>query len=91
MSFFDSEIVKNEMQMTTSLVEVFNSHDLSDSDRTETLQAFVDKIRIFHARLGFSDDIEARELKNEFDKQAKLLGFLNMTQCLNWLETIKLE
>lgn len=91
MSFFESEIVKNEIKTTTTLVELFNSHDLSDSDRSETLQACVDKLRIFYARLGFSDDEEANELKNELNRQASLLGFSNMTQCLNWLQSVKVE
>lgn len=88
MSFFQSEILQEEMQTTSNLVELLKSQDLSESDRIETIQTWIDKTTIFYARLTFSDDVEAKELKRELDERVNLLGFSNTPECLDKLQEI---
>ena len=88
MSFFDSEILQEEMQTTSNLVELLKSQDLSESDRIETMQTWIDKTKIFYKRLTLNDNDEAMKLKKELDEKAILLGFSDTSQCLNNLQEL---
>jgi len=88
MSFFDSEILQEEMQTTSNLVELLKSQDLSESDRIETMQTWIDKTKIFYTRLTLTDNDEAMKLKKELDEKANLLGFSDTSQCLNNLQEL---
>jgi hypothetical protein len=88
MSFFDSEILQEEMQTTSNLVELLKSQDLSESDRIETMQTWIDKTKIFYTRLTLTDNDEAMKLKKELDEKANLLGFSDTPQCLNNLQEL---
>jgi hypothetical protein len=88
MSFFDSEILQEEMQTTSNLVELLKSQDLSESDRIETMQTWIDKTKIFYTRLTLTDNVEAMKLKKELDEKANLLGFADTPQCLNNLQEL---
>lgn len=82
MTFFNSEIVQDEMmeieQMQQTLYgHLFNFASLSNEDKKEhvhIMRELVNKQRILYTRLCLSDDEEAQEMKEAITTSAIHLG-----------------
>ena len=82
MSFFDSEIVRNEAQEITDLqqeiIKVLPSLlNLPREDKLECIDkmlSLIEKQKIFYNRICLSDDPRAADLKDQFVKAARMLG-----------------
>ena len=81
--FFDSEIVKEELQEIRDLqneiygkiqtLNMFN-HD-EKVDHIEKLETLLEKQRLMFTRLSLSDDSEAIKMKNHMQETVSLMGF----------------
>ena len=82
MSFFDSEIVRSEMaeihELQEDVYENFMKFPyMNNADRTfhiDQLSKLIDKQKIVYARLSFSDDADAIEMKEKIMESAKSMG-----------------
>ena len=82
MSFFDSEIVRAEMAEVSELQEevysnVMKFHYMNDEDKIyhiEILDKLIGKQKILYARLSLSDDPVARQMKDDIQKSATIMG-----------------
>ena len=82
MSFFNSDIVRAEMAEISELQEdiyrnVFKFPQMSKSEKlghVDLLDRLLDKQKVLYARLSFSDDPEAIEMKNQIVESAKMMG-----------------
>ena len=83
MSFFESEIVKKEMEDITDLQEkiyesVFKFPTMDNKDKLEhieMLENLLSKQKILYTRLSLSDDPKAVEMKENIMREAKMIGF----------------
>ena len=82
-NFFDSEIVKEELQEIRYLQnEIYGkiptlnmfSHD-EKVDHIEKLETLLEKQRLMFTRLSLSDDSEAIKMKNHMQETVSLMGF----------------
>ena len=82
MSFFNSDIVRAEMAEISELQEevysnVMKFHYMNDEDKiyhVELLEQLIDKQKILYARLSLSDDPGARQMKDDIQKSATIMG-----------------
>lgn len=82
MSFFDSEVVRLEMTEITELQEevytkVFEFPTMTKEEKVEhvkTLERLLDKQRVLYTRLSLSDDPEAKMMKENISKSARMMG-----------------
>ena len=82
MTFFDSEIVRAEMAEISELQEevysnVMKFHYMNDEDKiyhVEILDKLIGKQKILYARLSLSDDPVARQMKDDIQKSATIMG-----------------
>lgn len=82
MSFFDSDIVQNEIKAVIELqkkiyIESSKYFRMSQNDRIEhidLMQQLLDKQRIIHARIKLCDDPEANVMLAKMRATAKSLG-----------------
>ena len=82
MSFFDSEIVRAEMAEISELQEevyanVMKFHYMNDEDKIyhiKILSKLIDKQKILYARLSLSDDPGAKQMKEDIQKSATIMG-----------------
>lgn len=82
MSFFDSEIVRNEAQAITDLqqeiVKVLPSLMILPKEEKigciDKMITLIEKQKIFYNRISLSDDPRALELKEQFIQAARMLG-----------------
>ena len=82
MSFFDSEIVRAEMAEISELQEdvyanVMKFHYMNDEDKCyhiNLLDKLIDKQKILYARLSLSDDPAAKQMKDDIQKSATIMG-----------------
>ena len=82
MTFFDSEIVRAEMAEITELQEdvyanVMKFHYMNDEDKCyhiNLLDKLIDKQKILYARLSLSDDPAAKQMKDDIQKSATIMG-----------------
>ena len=83
MSFFDSEIVQEEMKEISDLqdqiyAKVFSFSTMDSDDKmehVEMLEELLKKQKILYTRLSLSEDPEAKLMKENILKSAKQLGF----------------
>ena len=83
MSFFNSEIVQQEMKEISELQEkiyekvfAFSTMDKKDKlQHVEMLEELLNKQRVLYTRMTLSDDPAAKEMKESILTQAKQLGF----------------
>ena len=83
MSFFNSELVREEMDEISRLqdkvyqkVWEFPSMDKDDKlEHVEMLSDLLEKQKILYTRLSLSDDPDAKRMKNQILESAKSLGF----------------
>ena len=92
MKFFDSEIIQQEMQEIADLQDtiyknVFTFPDMDDDgklDHLKILKTLIEKQKILYARLSLSDDPQAKKMKENIMKSAKMMGIPSDTD-LNFL------
>jgi hypothetical protein len=85
MAFFDSEIVKQELEDINRLQkelgkEIFRFPSMSKVEKEnhiKVLSNLLDKQQLLYTRLSLSDDPSAIEMKNQILESSKLLGFGN--------------
>ena len=85
MSFFDSDIVRNEMLEINSLQQrvydnVFEYPSMSKErkmEHIEVLQELLEKQKVLYVRLSLSDDPEAKELKARIEDSIIMMGMSN--------------
>lgn len=83
MSFFDSEIVQQELKTIENLQKnltrsVLRFPTMSKAEKLEhvnLLSELLERQKILYTRLSLSDDPEAIEKKNEILESSKLLGY----------------
>ena len=83
MSFFNSELVREEMDEISRLQDKVNqkvwefpSMDKDDKlEHVEMLSELLDKQKVLYTRLSLSDDPEAKRMKEQIMQSAKSLGF----------------
>ena len=82
-TFFDSEIIKEELGEINKLQEeVYGklvhfhmmNHD-EQLDHISKLSELLDKQRVMYTRLSLSDDPEAKDMKNQLRKSLQGMGF----------------
>ena len=82
MSFFESDIVRAEMAEISELQEevysnVMKFHYMNDEDKCyhiEILVKLIGKQKVLYARLSLSDDPGARQMKDDIQKSATIMG-----------------
>ena len=82
-SFFDSDIIQEELKEINKLQEeiygsilTFGRMDREDKlEHIEKLQMLLEKQRVMYTRLSLSDDPEAVEMKENLRKSVALMGF----------------
>ena len=82
MSFFDSEVVRAEMTEIQELQEevytkVFEFPSMSQEDKidhVQMLERLLEKQRVLYTRLSLSDDPEAKMMKENIAKSARMMG-----------------
>ena len=82
MSFFESDIVRAEMAEISELQEevytnVMKFHYMNDEDKIyhiEILDKLIGKQKVLYARLSLSDDPGARQMKDDIQKSATIMG-----------------
>jgi len=82
MSFFDSEVVRAEMVEIQELQEevytrVFDFPSMDKEDKlnhVKKLEYLLEKQRVLYTRLSLSDDPEAKLMKENIIKSAKMMG-----------------
>lgn len=83
MSFFNSDLVREEMDQISRLqdkvykkVWEFPSMDKDDKlEHVEMLSDLLEKQKILYTRLSLSDDPDAKRMKEQILESAKSLGF----------------
>ena len=83
MSFFDSEIVQEEMKEIQSLQNKVYSNiwtfpNMNDKDKFEhinALERLLHKQQILYQRVSLSDDPQAKEMKDNIMDSAEMFGF----------------
>ena len=82
-SFFDSEIIQDELKEINEIQEflystVFTFGSLSSEekiDHIDKMTELLDKQKIMYTRLSLSDDPEAIKMKEQLKKSIALMGF----------------
>ena len=82
MTFFDSEIVRAEMAEISELQEevyanVMKFHYMNDEDKCyhiNLLDKLIGKQKILYARLSLSQDPGAKQMKDDIQKSAAIMG-----------------
>ena len=83
MSFFDSEIVQEEMKEIQTLQNkvysnVWTFADMNNKDKREhidDLERLLHKQQILYKRVSLSDDPQAKEMKDNIMDSAEMFGF----------------
>jgi len=82
MSFFDSEVVREEMHRISQLQEeiyndIFGFSSMSREDKmrhVDKLEELLEKQRILYTRLSLSDDEQASIMKEKIIESASMIG-----------------
>jgi hypothetical protein len=82
MSFFESDLVKLEMQKISELQEtvyfnVFKFPSMTNKEKIkhiDLLEDLLNKQKVLYTRLSLSDDPEAKRIKNKIIESAKMMG-----------------
>ena len=83
MSFFDSDIVKNEMKEIEALQHKVYSNvwsfaqmdNANNREHIDALEKLLEKQTILYKRLSLSDDPKAREMRETIMDSAEMFGF----------------
>ena len=87
MSFFDSEIVQDEMKEIQSLQEkvysnIFTFANMNTKDKRyhiDCLEQLLEKQQVLYARLSLSDDPKAQAMKDDIMSSASMFGLTKGT------------
>ena len=87
--FFDSDIVRDEMQEINEMQEeiygrIFQFPDLPEPEQIEhlnELDVLLDKQQILYTRMKLSDDPRAKEMAENVRKSAIVMGFPKDVDC----------
>lgn len=82
MSFFDSDVVQEEMKQISELQEevyknVFRFYEMNKSekiDHVNTLQNLLEKQKVLYTRLSLSDDPDALDMKMKIMDSTSMMG-----------------
>ena len=82
-SFFDSDIIQDELKEINKLQEeiygsilTFGAMDRETKlEHIEKLQVLLEKQRVMYTRLSLSDDPDAIEMKDNLKKSVAIMGF----------------
>jgi hypothetical protein len=82
MSFFDSDVVQDEMKQISELQEqvyknVFKFQDMDRKEKIEhvnLLQSLLDKQKVLYTRLSLSSDPDAIDMKNRIIDSTSMMG-----------------
>ena len=82
MSFFESEVIRAEMAEIQELQEevynkIFSFPQMVTEDKVihvDKLERLLEKQRVFYARLSLSDDPQAKMMKENITKSARMMG-----------------
>jgi hypothetical protein len=82
MSFFDSEVVRAEMNEISDLqnkiyASVFTFHSMTKEDKihhVNILEKLLDKQKVLYTRMSLSDDLEAKKMKKKIVDSAVMMG-----------------
>lgn len=85
MSFFDSEIVKQELKDISELQyklgkDIFKFPTMTKEEKEchiQILSDLLEKQQLLYTRLSLSDDPKAIEMKTQIQESSKVLGFGN--------------
>ncbi len=85
MSFFDSEIVQQELEDISDLQkkltrDIFKFPSMTKEEKEEhmdVLESLLEKQQLLYTRLSLSDDPKAIEMKQQVIESSRLLGFGN--------------
>jgi len=89
-NFFDSDIVKEELQEINELqmsiyknAMKFGTFSREDKvDHIDKLTELLERQRVMYTRITLSDDQEAKDLKKHLQKSVELMGFPEGTDML---------
>ena len=95
--FFDSDIVREELEVINSLQEkiypsLFNFGFMTREQRLENIEMLtelLDKQQVMYTRLSLSDDPKAIELKENLRKSVSLMGFQPETDMSSLFKMMK--
>ena len=96
MSFFDSEIVREELEIINELQndifqELSTFPTLSVEEKNEHIEKMtqlLEKQQLMYTRLSLSDDPQAIKMKEELQKSLILMGFPPNTNVNTFFETM---
>ena len=82
MSFFESEVIRAEMAEIQELQEevynkIFSFPQMVTEDKVthvDKLERLLEKQRVFYTRLSLSDDPQAKMMKENIAKSARMMG-----------------
>lgn len=82
-SFFDSELIKKELQEINDLQQFIYENIMTFSfmsreekiEHIEKMEELLEKQRIMYTRLSLSDDPDAVEMKENLRKSVMIMGF----------------
>jgi len=81
--FFESDIIKNELEQINDLQEQIYTNAMSFGTMTrddkiehiEMLQSLLEKQQVMYTRVSLSDDPKAIEMKENLQKSVLMMGF----------------
>ena len=87
MSFFDSEVVRAEMNEISDLqnkiyASVFTFHAMTKEDKihhVNILEKLLDKQKVLYTRMSLSDDLEAKKMKKKIVDSGVMMGMAPAT------------
>ena len=96
MSFFDSEIVREELEVINELqndifqeLSTFPTLNVEEkNEHIEKMTQLLEKQQLMYTRVSLSDDPQAIEMKEELQQSLILLGFPPNTNVNTFFETM---
>ena len=96
-SFFDSEIVQDELKVINEIQdkitsEILKFHKMTRSEKAEhmnLLSDLLEKEKILYTRLSLSDDPDAIRMKEQMTQTSQIIGFGKTTDVLSIFDNMK--
>ena len=94
--FFDSDLVKEELEQINKLQEeicgsIFTFSAMTREEKLENidkLKLLLEKQKIMYTRMSLSDDPQALETKERLQKSAEMMGFNSSTDLNTVFDTM---
>ena len=95
-SFFDSEIIQDELKEINNLQEEIYANAMSFGtlsrqekiEHIELLQSLLEKQQVMYTRVSLSDDPKAVEMKENLQKSVAMIGFPPSTDIKTLFESM---